>query len=106
VKCLSIQLQPKIDTSFTEKDLIDLVRSIGRFPEIDAGDDNKGYINLNFFTEDLIILWDELKQGFRKNKELDGWINKVAIIVCESDNGRDDYLLLSHYDTSETLDKL
>lgn len=106
MKCLSIQLQPKIDTSFNEKDLIELVRSIGRSPEIDTSDDKGKYISLHFFTEDLIVLWGELQQEFRKNNALNEWINKVAIIACEGDRGWDDYLLLSHYDESETINTL
>ncbi len=106
MKCLSIQLQPELDTTFDEKDVIDLVRSIGRSPEIDIGDDNGKYINLNFFTENLRLLWDELKTGFKKDKELGKWIDKVAIIVCEGNSGWDDYLLLLHYDKSEAIDTL
>ena len=105
MKCLVIQLHPSMDTSFTEQDVIKLVRSVGRFPEIDIDDEQDNLINLNFFSEDLPLLWADLKAGFETNKDLGNWISKVAIIACEGEDGWDDALLLAHYDKSELLDE-
>jgi len=105
MKCLSIQLQPELDGNHDEKEVISLAKSIGRYPEVDSSDDDGRYVNLNFFTENLTILWKELKSGVLENKELGDWVRRVSIIVCEGENGWDDYLLLSHYDKSENIDE-
>lgn len=103
MKCLSVQLQTDLDTTFDEKDIISLVRSIGRYPEIDRGDDKHKYIHLNFFSENVTLLWEELKAGFMKDQAIYDWMNTVAIIICEGDTDSDDYLLLAHYDKTETI---
>lgn len=102
MKCLTFELQPDIDASLDEKPLIDLVRSMGRFPEIDTYiRKEKDFINLNFFSEDLPLLWGELKSALEGDQEINNWVNRVAIIACEGEEGWDDFLLLRHYDESE-----
>ncbi|MET0068487.1 MAG: hypothetical protein ABW096_00505 [Candidatus Thiodiazotropha sp.] len=106
MKCLSIQLQPEKDTSHSAEAFIELSRLLDRYPEIEKGEDNGGYVNLNYFTEDLISLWGQLKTGIFENPSLGEWARKVAIVVAKGDSGWDDYLLLYHYDPSEKLDRL
>lgn len=106
MKCLSIQLQPEIDLSHEAGELLELVRGIGRFPEVDKGNDDGVYINMNFFTEDAPSLWSELRQKVLGHSDLGAWIKKVSIVVCEGDYGWDDYLLLHHFDENEKVDEL
>ncbi|GAA5316687.1 MAG: hypothetical protein AseanaTS_18910 [Candidatus Pelagadaptatus aseana] len=106
LKCLSIQMQPDLDDSHSEQEVIDRVKTLGRFPEVDLIEEDQRFVNLNFFTEELPVLWRELQQGLLQDDELGAWVKKVSIIVCEGDKSWDDYLLLSHPDASEKLDSL
>jgi hypothetical protein len=99
-------MQPDLDASYSEDDVIKRVKSLGRFPEVDVVEDDGRFVNLNFFTEELPVLWQELQQGLLADGSLGSWVKQVAIIVCEGEKSWDDYLLLSHPDTSEKLDQL
>jgi len=101
MKSLTIQLMPELDTSLNEVAVIDLLKSISRYPEVDADDDGERFINLHLFTEDLPTLWADIKSALELNHEIKNWIGKVAVVACEGDEGWDDYLLLAHYDKSE-----
>ena len=106
MKYLSIQIQTNLDDSYSVDDAIDLSRKLGRFPEVDSGDDKGKFIHLNYFSEDVARLWSELKTGMLDDAVLGPWLRNVAVIVCEGDKGPDDYLLLWHWDASEELDSL
>lgn len=98
MKCLSIQLHPQRDDSFQPDDLIQRLRSLGRYPEIDIDPGGKPYIDLNLFTEDLNKLIQEINREVLNDDPLGAWVKNVAVIVCEGDQGWDNYLLLSHFD--------
>ena len=106
MKCVSVQLYPALDTTFEVGDLLALVRSIGRFPEVDQDDVDPKSINLNFFTEDLQGFWQQFQQGVLNDPELGAWVKRIAVIVCEGDQGWDNYLLLWHHDQSQDTDDL
>jgi len=106
MKCLSIQLQEDIDSAHTVDELVEHVRSFGRYPEIDRGENDEKYVNLNFFTEDLRAMWPEFKSKVLNDTSLGEWVKKVAIIACEGDQGWDNHILLWHYDPSEVVGKL
>lgn len=105
MKCLSLQLQPELDLAHEPRELLELVRGIGRFPEVDKSDDGV-YITLNFFTEDAPSLWSELQHKVLEHADLGAWIKKIAIVVCEGNLASDEYLLLYHYDQNEKVDEL
>lgn len=106
MKCLSIQLLPERDTSHDESEVIVLLKSLGHYPEIDSGNEDGRYLNLNFFTDDAPSLWQDIQSGVLEDKTLGSWIKNISIVICEGDTGWDDYLLLSHYDDSEELGAL
>lgn len=105
MKCLSIQLQPHRDSSHSPEEVIEQARRIGRFPEVDQDESLDDAINLNFFTEFPGRLWHDLQSGLLDDPALGPWIKNVAIIICEGDQAGD-YLLLHHFDSSESLDRL
>ncbi len=104
MKCLSIQLHPDRDTSFRPEDLIQHLKSIGRYPEIDIDQDKPQYVNLNLFTEDLNALSQQINTQVIDDEHLGPWVKNVSVIVCEGDQGWDDYILLWHYDKDELAD--
>lgn len=106
MKCVSVQIHPANDGSYEVDDLLALVRSIGRYPEVDSDEGDSHSVNLNFFTEDLQRFWREFQEGVLNDAALGPWVRKTAIIVCEGDQGWDDYLLLWHYDQTHTADRL
>lgn len=106
MRCLSIQLQPERDQRFTAEDLVALVRSLGRYPEVDRPKENDQYVNLNFFTEEAPKLWQQLQQGVLENERLGGWVKQVAVIVCEAEQESDDYLLLYSFEEGLVRDSI
>jgi len=106
MKCLSIQIQPELDLNHKPEELIELSRSLGRFPEVDEITDDGKTIQLNYFSEQLPVLWQELQLGIFESSVVGQWAKKVSIVVCEGESGWDDFLLLHHFDPTEKLDEL
>ena len=69
---------------------------------MDEGDDGGAYININLKSSDPVALWHTIQQLLKQNASL----ANACIIVCEGDDGWNDYLLLHHYDRTEALDEL
>lgn len=106
MRCLSIQLQPERDQRFKPEDLVALVKSLGRYPEVDRPKDDDRYVNLNFFTEEAPTLWQELQQGVLENDRLGDWVKQVAVIVCEAEQESEDYLLLYSFEEGLLRDSI
>lgn len=106
MKCISVQFHPARDPRYDLDDLLALVRAIGRYPEIDTDEGDDENINLNFFTEDIRHFWSDFEKGVLNDSELGDWVKNTTVIVCEGDEGWDNYLLLWHYDESEATDSL
>lgn len=106
LKCLSIQLQPDLDSSHSEAEVIAKVKDLGCFPEVDVIDESERYVNLNFFSEQMPAVWQKLQHGLLNDPQLGPWLRKVAVIVCEGEQSWDDYLLLFHPDPEQDLDAL
>lgn len=106
MRWLSIQLQPERDPRFRAEDLVALVKSLGRYPEVDRPGGNDEYVNLNFFTEEAEKLWQDLQQGVLGDERLGDWVKQVAIIVCEAEQESEDYLLLHSFETDAKLDSI
>jgi hypothetical protein len=106
MKCISVQLHHRRDARFHLEDLLDLVRSVGRYPEVDKDESDPETVNLNFFTEDIRLFWNDFEKGVLNDPEMGDWVKNTTIIVCEGDEGWDNYLLLWHYDQSEHIHKM
>ena len=101
MKCISVHIQPGLNHTHRVEELIELVRSVDRYPELESGAD---YVNLHFFTEDLALFWKEFESRVLGDKVLGKWLAEVAIIASGNDAG--DELLLYHFDKNEELDCL
>lgn len=101
MKCIAIQLDMSRNTAFDESDFIRLVKSIGRFPEVDRDEDHPTMVQCNFFTEDPIVLWKDLRERVLGDESLGDWVRSVAVVACEGEEGWDDLCLLYHHDPDE-----
>lgn len=106
MRCLSIQLETVRDDRCDPEELLVLVRAAGRYPEVDDVEGDGRFVNLNFFTEDAPLLWMQLQACIDAAPHVRAWLDNVATIVCEGEEGEKEYLLLAHYDDSEILDSL
>ena len=70
--------------------------------DVQRGEDDGLYININFDTNDIVSLWDAISELVTS----DPLWESATIACCEGDNGWDDYLLLYHFDETEQLDTL
>lgn len=105
MQSLSMLIQSQEDNAGLFDDLLHLIKSIGRHPEIDK-DPATGMVALNFFSENVALLWEQLNQNVLQSAELGGWLQTVCIVVCEAPDGGEDELLLYHFDKNERLDAL
>ncbi|GAB1258361.1 hypothetical protein NBRC116494_28630 [Aurantivibrio plasticivorans] len=123
MRCLTIQLSPpglstepndsnrsddwrqQIETQRLLNLLLESSKHVNRFPEIDLPDHNP-CIQLHYFSEDLSLLWTDLRQQLLKSGELGDWVKSCAIIACEGEHGWDDMIVLFDYEDSETMTDL
>ena len=73
---------------------------------VSTGDDGGRFINVCFSTGSLAPLWRELQRSFLRGGVEHGACSKATIVTCEGSSGWDDYLLLHHFDPSQTVDLL
>jgi len=112
MKCLSIQIQPDKQPDLEAKDVIEKIKvycsglSIVSSLELNESFDKSRYINVNIITNNLKLLWDKLSKNVYKDSVFGPYLSKTSIVVCEGNNGWDDYLLLHHFDKSEAIDNL
>jgi hypothetical protein len=91
MKCLSIQIHPDQDLSHSPTEVVELAKTLGRFPEVNTSKEEELHVNLNFFTEDLALLWEQLRAGLFEDAVLGDWLKTVSIAACEGDDGWEDY---------------
>lgn len=106
MKCIIVQVHTHKNTQYTLDEYLHTIRASGRHPEVEPEEDNPSVINLNFFTEDAKVFWEEFQQVTQADPACANWLKKVGIIVCEGQYGWNDALLLAHFDPNEELDEL
>ena len=106
MKCLSIQVQRGEIEGFNKDEFLHRVRTINRYPEIDAGDDDGPYLNFNFFTENLDTLWCDLQSALFQDKLYSPPFKRATIVVCEGEHGWDDAVFLHRADNGENAGPL
>ncbi|MFL0810208.1 MAG: hypothetical protein K6L76_07325 [Agarilytica sp.] len=94
MKCLSLQLNLTNAPKSFAAQLVDHLRSIGRFPELDRDPDRPDDLCLNFFTEDAASLWADIQAHVLNDRELGEQTKQIATIICEGDQGWDNQILL------------
>ncbi len=108
MKCLSIQIQPQLCGLPDVAGLVDTLVANARSHSstvnvsVTTGDDNGPYTNINIDSDDVAQLWTSIRRVIINDSAL----SAGAIACCEGDNGWDDYLLLYHFDNSESIDAI
>jgi hypothetical protein len=111
MKKLTVQIQPEVASDFTPEQVISLLESLpidthsDTKVRIDRSDDAGTYINVNFKTSDLVKLWDLIRSAFRLDSST-AQSRPPVIIVCEGDDGWNDYRLLYHFDEGIRVESL
>lgn len=106
MKCIIVQVHSHKNTQYTLDECLQAIRSTGRHPEVEPEEETPSIVNLNFFTEDAKVFWEEFQQATLTDSACGAWLKEVAIIVCEGEYGWNDALLLAHFEASEALDTL
>ena len=74
--------------------------------EVREGSDEGHYTNVSYATDDLPRLWSLIKQEVLQAPTIGPVLRKATIVVCQGEEGWDDYLLLHHFDENEPLDSI
>jgi hypothetical protein len=106
VKTLIVQVQPERAPAL---DAGALCRELQRYGETSrlvrdcfvANADEGRAVDVYFAGDDLSALWNDLAKRFIHGAAP---LSRVAIVVCEGEEGWSDYKLLHHYDEREVLD--
>ena len=112
LKALSIQIQPERAPESQIEEVQSIFEAIARMTSLvkrhqfDDGFDKTRYFNFTFGTEDLEGLWTEIQSAVYRNPALAEPMAKSSIVVCEGENGWNDYLLLFHFDPDVPRDEL
>jgi hypothetical protein len=72
--------------------------------QVSQGLDDVPYVNYDFVASDVQRLWRVLQNQVMEDSTVSGALSKAAVVVCEGEQGWNDYLLLHHYDRREALD--
>jgi hypothetical protein len=106
MRMIHVQVQPqrsnRLDVSAVNAALRRVAKNkalVRRF-RFEDGNDEGGYMNFNFVTAKPAQLWQVLRLGpFRSSV-----LRSASMVICEGENGWDDYLLLHHWDRRLKLD--
>jgi hypothetical protein len=108
MRTLHVQVQPKrakrldmVAVGAGLRRLSKNKRLVHRF-RFEEGNDSGRYINFDYVTADPSKLWQALRSGPFRSPLL----RSASMVVCEGDNGWDDYLLLHHWDRRLRLDSV
>ena len=108
---LNLQLQPERAPALDMARVNELVgalaqdRTIVAAFESKAGEDEGPYVNFTFAATDAGALWQKMRDEVLAHDELGAQIASAAIVICEGEQGWDDYLLLHHFDPQYPLDE-
>ena len=107
MQSISVQIQPEFLASFDRSSFLTQVHAVSRAPEIDEfSEQGRTYLNYTFFTEMPKRLWQDLQSALYKHPEYGAVIAPISIAFYEDETLPQGALLLHHYDSNETLDKL
>lgn len=106
-KTLLIQLQSIHPSAETV-----LLGQFSAFVEENVGSENftlennptEGWCNLEITSDDPLTQWKVLRSNLSRSQALLEWAEKMWIVVCEGDDGWNDYKTLAHFDPQVKLD--
>ena len=101
MKWISIQLQPYLNLDVRITEVLEVLNNKGYITEIQEGDDNGHYININFKSENPVSTWLDCKESLFKCIGF----KESSIVTCEGERSWDDYLLLHYFDPKKRCKK-
>ena len=110
MKTLNVQIQPDLVTDIDAENIVELLMSLAKDTSlvqeshVTSGSDDGCYINVDFQTPDAPRLWQAIQSTLCLTPEKKSPISSTIIVVCEGEDGWNDYLLLHHFDKSEAID--
>ena len=102
MKLLKVQLQPNRSPTLDIDLMTTNLAQLSPHARVSGGEDDGPYINIMLETADLSKLW----LGVQSQLQTSSSLANAAIVVCQGDQGWDDYLLLHHFDAEVKLDSL
>jgi hypothetical protein len=105
MRSLSIQVQPErvpeLDIEETKR-IIEELRGnlLVEKCSFDEGYDKRRYLNFTLGTNNAKSLWDVIQRTFFEHNIVGKQLAKCSIVVCSSEEGWDNYILLYHFDPS------
>ena len=111
MKALSIQIQPELAPELDVAEVKRSLAAITQSPLVKKHDFNEGldktrYLNFTFGTEDLSSLWSLIQSQVFGNAAFAEMLAKSSIVVCEGEDGWNDYLQLFHFDPDLPRDSI
>ena len=105
---LNVQIHPTRISHGSPDELIESLKAAAdgavlAFCGQNAGQDAGPYINLSFIAADPVAGWSRMRVLYDAS-EIGRRLALSTIVVCEGEQGWDDYLLLHHFDPAEKLD--
>ena len=110
MRSLSVQVQPsrspgidiqRINNAFEQIALLD---SLVEHHEFNEGHDKGHYFNYTFGTLHALKLWRLIQNRIYCDEELGVHMRRASMVMCSSETGWHDYLLLFHFDPAVKLD--
>jgi hypothetical protein len=98
----------EIDTAVTKRRLTTVGRPEQLVSGINVveGEEDGGYINVTYSSGDIPALWSRVRSELAGGRTRGPSLLGCTIVVCTGQFGWDDYLLLHHFDPSQSLDEV
>ncbi len=111
MKTLNIQIQPSRCLAIESDTIVACFRKFSENNEYvvelkTVENKAEDYINIFLSSLNLSKLWATLKEYIFSSGQLNSQVASALIVICEGDDGWNDYLLLYHFDKSEQTDDI
>ncbi len=105
--CCQIQID-RLET-LTEDRIVCLCHNLSdkmRSITFETGDDNGRYVNLFIDSDDAADAWSLIRTSLLSDRLIGVEMRRASIVTMTGQHGWDDYLLLHHFDQTQTLDNI
>jgi hypothetical protein len=100
MKRLHVQIQPARSRQLDGALAVARLSNLRADARVTEGEDKVLFINIDYNVADLPEMWASVRNEL---SDIPG-LAESSIVVCEGQNGWDDYLLLHHFDPAESVD--
>jgi hypothetical protein len=110
VKILLIQFQPHLAPELDPSRVTDLIARfvVGCSEVVDhfftEGTDRVRWLNFQLKTRNVPALWVAVRKAVLTDPEMGSALTRSAMVLCQGDDGWDDYRILHHFNPTQKLD--